>query len=60
METNTIVKPRVKGHGSFILRDGWINKALSELVKDGNERVFNASDATDIFGIGSNLSLIHI
>lgn len=55
METNTIVKPRVKGHGSFILRDGWINKALSELVKDGNERVFNAPDATDIFGIGSNM-----
>lgn len=55
MNTEKIIKPRVKGHGSFILRDGWINKALSEIVKDGNERVFTADDATDIFGIGSNM-----
>lgn len=55
MSKEIINKPRVKGHGTFVLRDGWINKALSELAKDGNERVFTASDATDIFGIGSNM-----
>lgn len=49
------IKPRVKGHGTFVLRDGWVNKALSEMAKDGNERVFSAPDATDIFGIGSNM-----
>ncbi len=55
MSKETINKPRVKGHGTFVLRDGWINKALSELAKYGNERIFAASDATDIFGIGSNM-----
>lgn len=55
MDKEKVVKPRVKGHGTFILRDGWINKALSEVAKKGNERVFTASDATDIFGIGSNM-----
>lgn len=55
MNKDVIVKPRVKGHGSFALRDGWTNKALSELAKNGNERVFTAADATDIFGIGSNM-----
>lgn len=55
MKTDNITKPRVKGHGSFILRDGWINKALSEVAKEGNERIFTADDATDVFGIGSNM-----
>lgn len=55
MSKDKIIKPRVKGHGTFVLRDGWINKALSEVAKDGNERVFTAVDATDIFGIGSNM-----
>ncbi len=55
MEKNIEIKPRVKGHGSFILRDGWINKALSELAVEGNEKVFSASDATDRFGIGNNM-----
>ena len=55
MSKEMINIPRGKGHGTFVLRDGWINKALSELAKDGNERVFTASDATDIFGIGSNM-----
>lgn len=48
-------KPKVKGHGSFILRDGWINKGLTELHKCGNERIFTAKNAADIFGIGTNM-----
>lgn len=55
MSKEIAIKPRVKGHGTFVLRDGWVNKALSEIAKDGNERVFSAPDATDIFGIGSNM-----
>lgn len=55
MSKEIVIKPRVKGHGTFVLRDGWVNKALSEMAKDGNERVFSAPDATDIFGIGSNM-----
>lgn len=55
MSKDKVIKPRVKGHGTFVLRDGWINKALSEVAKAGNERVFTATDATDIFGIGSNM-----
>ena len=55
MSKEITIKPRVKGHGTFVLRDGWVNKALSEMAKDGNERVFSVPDATDIFGIGSNM-----
>lgn len=51
----TNIKPRVKGHQTFILRDGWLNKGLVEISKAGNERIFNAPDATDVFGIGTNM-----
>ena len=49
------IKPRVKGHGTFILRDGWLNKGLVEVSKEGNERIFNSLNATDVFGIGTNM-----
>lgn len=55
MNNKLDLKPRVKGHGTFVLRDGWINKGLSEVSKKGNERVFTSKEATDIFGIGSNM-----
>ena len=55
MKNSTNTKPRSKGHQTFILRDGWLNKGLVEMSKDGNERIFNASDATDVFGIGTNM-----
>lgn len=51
----TNIKPRVKGHQTFILRDGWLNKGLVEMSKEGNEQIFNAPDATDVFGIGTNM-----
>lgn len=49
------IKPKVKGHASFILRDGWVNKGLAELVKPKNEKIFTAGNAADVFGIGSNM-----
>ncbi len=49
------IKPKVKGHGTFILRDGWLNKALVELSKPNNEKIFTAENATDVFGIGTNM-----
>lgn len=54
MDSN-INKPKVKAHGSFILREGWMNKALTELSKEGNEKIFSSPEATDIFGIGTNM-----
>ena len=55
MKNSTNTKPRSKGHQTFILRDGWLNKGLVEMSKNGNERIFNASDATDVFGVGTNM-----
>lgn len=48
------IEPKVKGHGSFILRDGWLNKGLAEVAKKDNNKIFTGSDATDVFGIGTN------
>lgn len=47
------VKIRLQGHEKFALREGWINKGLKILpdIPDA----FTRKDATDIFGIGSNM-----
>jgi len=60
MEKNEQYKPKVKGHGSFILREGWVNKGLAEVAKEEYSRIFSANKsgntlATDILGIGSNM-----
>ena len=47
------VKFRLQGHEKFALREGWVNKALI-IIPDVPE-VFLRKDATDIFGIGSNM-----
>lgn len=47
------VKLRLQGHEKFSLREGWINKALMIIPK--NPDVFLRKDATDMFGIGSNM-----
>lgn len=47
------VKLRLQGHEKFALREGWINKALSIVPEVPN--VFLRKDATDMFGIGSNM-----
>ena len=47
------VKIRLQGHEKFVLREGWINKAL--MILPGNPDAFTRKDATDLFGIGSNM-----
>lgn len=53
MAATNKVKIRLQGHEKFPLREGWINKALFEVPKDPG--VFLKKDATDTFGIGSNM-----
>lgn len=47
------VKIRLQGHEKFALREGWINKAL--MLLPDNSDAFTRKDATDLFGIGSNM-----
>ena len=47
------IKIRLQGHEKFTLREGWINKAL--MILPTNPDVFTRKDATDLFGIGSNM-----
>ena len=47
------VKMKLQGHEKFPLREGWINKAL--MILPNNSDVFTRKDATDLFGIGSNM-----
>lgn len=47
------VKFKLQGHEKFSLREGWINKAL--LILPENKDAFTRKDATDLFGIGSNM-----
>lgn len=47
------VKMRLQGHEKFALREGWLNKALS--ILPDNPDAFTRKDATDLFGIGSNM-----
>ena len=47
------IKMRLQGHEKFPLREGWINKAL--MVLPTNPDAFTRKDATDLFGIGSNM-----
>ncbi|MDU1811750.1 DUF4007 family protein [Clostridium perfringens] len=46
-------KIRIKGHGSFYLREGWITKGLKEIKI--NPYVFSDKNAADILGVGSNM-----
>lgn len=52
MATNK-VRIKLQGHEKFALREGWINKALKLLPN--NTDAFTRKDATDLFGIGSNM-----
>lgn len=50
------VKIKLQGHEKFALREGWINKAL--MILPENPDAFTRKDATDLFGIGSNIKKI--
>lgn len=47
------VRIRLQGHEKFALREGWINKAL--ILLSENSDAFTRKEATDLFGIGSNM-----
>lgn len=47
-------KYRFKGHESFILREGWINKGLREINNDAF--VFSKNYGADVLGVGSNMA----
>lgn len=45
---------RFKGHESFILREGWLNKGLREVKK--NPKVFFENYGADALGVGPNMA----
>ena len=47
------VKMKLQGHEKFPLREGWLTKGLMTVKKEPD--VFLDKNATDIFGIGSNM-----
>lgn len=47
-------KYRFKGHESFILREGWVNKGLREIDKD--PLVFFHNSGAEVLGVGANMA----
>lgn len=47
-------KIRFRGHESFIIREGWLNKGLRELSE--NEKVFFENYGADALGVGPNMA----
>ena len=45
---------RFRGHESFIIREGWLNKGLREVSK--NEKVFFNNYGADDLGVGPNMA----
>lgn len=48
------MKTRFKGHESFILREGWLNKGLTEV--NNNPKVFSNNFGADDLGVGPNMA----
>jgi len=47
------VKFRLKGHASFVLREGWINKGIRAVYEDNN--LFREKRSADVLGVGNNM-----
>ena len=47
-------KYRLKGHESFILRDGWLTKGIQAVEKDNG--VFSKNSGADAVGVGTNMA----
>ena len=45
---------KLKGHESFILRDGWLTKGLRAVANDA--RVFSNNSGADALGVGTNMA----
>lgn len=50
----TKIKIRLKGHETFILRDGWITKGLMAVCE--NPFVFSENAGADALGVGTNMA----
>lgn len=44
---------KLKGHETFALREGWLNKGLAKV--DANPKVFSENYGADALGVGSNI-----
>ena len=47
-------KYRIKGHESFILRDGWLIKGMRAVTQ--NPKVFSENAGADALGVGTNMA----
>ncbi len=47
-------KVKLKGHETFCLREGWLQKGMEEVQK--NQRVFSVMSGADALGVGSNMA----
>ncbi|MBO5373445.1 MAG: DUF4007 family protein [Lachnospiraceae bacterium] len=47
-------KIRLKGHETFILREGWLTKGILEVSE--NQKVFSENFGADALGVGSNMA----
>lgn len=47
-------KYRIRGHESFILRDGWLSKGINAVMK--NPKVFFENSGADALGVGTNMA----
>ena len=45
---------RIRGHESFILRDGWLSKGINAVRK--NPKVFQENSGADAIGVGTNMA----
>ena len=50
----TKIKYRFKGHESFILREGWLNKGMREVRND--PFVFSQNYGADVLEVGPNMA----
>ncbi len=48
-------KIRLKGHETFILREGWLTKGI-EAIGSGNPGIFTVNSGADVLGVGTNMA----
>lgn len=47
-------KYKLKGHESFIIRDGWLTKGIEEVYHD--PKLFSVNSGSDVLGVGTNMA----
>lgn len=47
------LKYKLKGHETFAVREGWLNKGIT-VIRD-NDKIFSSNDAMDVLGVGSKM-----